>query len=195
MSDPIRIGPNFPRRRSAFLKGFASGIFRITGWSVTGELPDTKKLVIVAAPHTSNWDFVFGLLASFYLELRVHWVGKHTIFVGPFGYILRRFGGIPVHRESPGTVIQDILKGYSSHEQFVMGVSPEGTRSKVKRWKQGFHVIARRAGVPVLAAGIDFNKKVIHMGPLFEMTDDVHSDIALLKRQFEGYQPRHPELY
>jgi 1-acyl-sn-glycerol-3-phosphate acyltransferase len=195
VNDIIPIGPRFPRRPNAFLKGCAHFAFWISGWKVTGELPDEPKLVIISAPHTSNWDFVVGLLATFILELRVHWIGKHSIFIGLFGVILRRIGGIPVRRDRPGTLIQDVLQGFREHDQFVLGLSPEGTRSWVEHWKRGFHLIARKANVSVLPASIDFGRKEVHMGPVFKPTADAQADIEQLLVYFSAFEPKQPEKF
>ena len=169
--------------------------FWVTGWKVTGELPNESKLVIVGAPHTSNWDFVVGLLATFLLELRVHWIGKHSLFVGPFGVLLRRLGGIPVRRDSPGSLVQDVLKGFRTQDRFVLGLSPEGTRSRVEQWKKGFHLIARKADVSLLPAGIDFGRKVVHMGPILQPSEDAQADIEQLVDYFSSFQPKRPENF
>ena len=195
MSEFIPIGRSFPRRRNRVLKNLARFVFWSFGWKVTGEIPDTPKMVIVGAPHTSHWDVIIGLLASFLLEMRVSWMGKHSIFVWPVARWFKHLGGIPVNRSSPGRVIQDVLNAFESNDQFVLGLSPEGTRKKVFKWKAGFHRIATKANVPIMAAGIDFKKRIVHMGPVFFPTENFIHDCELLKAHFSGYTPRKPANY
>lgn len=152
-------------------------------------------MVLVAAPHTSNWDFIIGMLTFFSLGLQVHWIGKHTIFTPPFGGILRHYGGIPVNRSNPGQLYRDILMGFEKNDSFVFVLSPEGTRSKVTVWKPGFHRIARVAEVPILPASLDFGRKEIHFSKLFYPTDDIRADISVLKSHYEAFTPKHPENY
>jgi 1-acyl-sn-glycerol-3-phosphate acyltransferase len=122
------------------------------GWKVVGSFPDLPKALIIVAPHTSNWDFIAGFWAYLALDLHANWFGKHTLFVWPFGVILRRFGGIPVHRESrvARQVVDVYVEAYQSRDRMLLAIAPEGTRRRVEEWKSGFHRIALGAGVPIV---------------------------------------------
>ena len=191
----ITIGPNVPRRRNAFLRGLGSSVLKLAGWRVTGKVADVPRFVLTGGPHTSNWDFVFALMTLWKLELEVHWIGKHTIFRWPFRGLFTYFGGIPVDRRNPGTLFRDVIRGFSSSNQFILALSPEGTRSKVKRLKPGFHRIARKADVPILPVGVDFKNKEIHFGDLIHTEDDFKAYSAKLRSYWEGFRPKYPEKF
>lgn len=191
----IEVGPNVPRRPNAFLRGLGSAGLKLIGWRITGRVADQGRFVMVGGTHTSNWDFVVALMTLWTLELDVHWIGKHTIFRWPFRGLFTYFGGIPVDRRNPGTLFRDVLHGFSDNDQFIMALSPEGTRSKVKRFKPGFHRIARKAGVPVLPVGVDFQKKEIQFGDLIHTEEDFQADAAKLRAFWEGFHPKYPEKF
>ena len=193
--DVIPIGSRIPRRGGRLSQRIFAAVLGLMGWRITGSIPDEPKMVMIAGPHTSNWDFVMGVLCLFTLGLKVRWIGKHTIFVGPFGTWLRHFGGIPVNRSSPGALFRDVLNGFKENEAFIFGLSPEGTRSKVAEWKPGFHRIARAAGVPLLLVGVDFGRITMHFGPLYEVSDDFEADVSALKVHYNSFTAKHPELF
>jgi len=194
-SRPIEMGVLVPRRQGPLSKWLFQSIMKAAGWKITGFIPNLSKFVLVAGPHTSNWDFVFGVLTIFSLGLDVHWIGKHTIFRPPFGRLLRSFGGLPVNRSNPGTLYRDILNGFNENEAFVFALSPEGTRSKVDKWKPGFHRIAKAAGVPVLPVALDFRLKEVHFGEPFQVTDNYDDDVRRLKTYYAGFTAKRPEFF
>lgn len=191
----IEIGPRVPRRRNALLKVIGSAVLRMAGWKISGRIADEPKFVLTGGPHTSNWDFVFALMSVWKLELDVHWIGKHTIFKWPFRSLFRYFGGIPVDRRNPGMLLRDVLHGFADNEGFVLALSPEGTRSKVKRLNPGFHRIALKAGVPVIPAGMDFGTKTIHYGDVIRPGDDFKEDAARLLAFWSDFQPCYPDQF
>ena len=151
-------------------------LLRLLGWRIEGEVPNLPKFVVAVAPHTSNWDFVIGAAAMFALDLRLAFIGKHTLFRGPFGAILRWRGGIPVDRASPHGVVGDSIAAFSRMDRRILAIAPEGTRRQVKQFKSGFLQIARGAGVPVMLATLDWGAKVVRLGPTFEPGVDVEAD-------------------
>ena len=191
----IEIGSDVPRRRRPVLKAIGSGMLRLMRWKVGGRIANEPKFVMTGGPHTSNWDFVVALMTLWALELDVHWIGKHTIFRWPFGSMFRAFGGIPVDRSKPGTLYRDVLHGFEKRAGFVFALSPEGTRSKVKRLKPGFHRIAVKAGVPLIAAGVDFGSKTIFFSEPIYPTGDFEMDSAALMEFWRTCTPRYPELF
>jgi len=191
----IEIGRQVPRRRNAFLKLIGSLALGLAGWRISGRIPDEPKFVLTGGPHTSNWDFVFALMSVWKLELDVHWMGKHTIFRWPFRRLFTSFGGIPVDRRNPGTLLRDVLRGFRDGDGFVLALSPEGTRSKVKRLKPGFHRIAVKAGVPIIPAAVDFGSRTIHYGETIWPGDNVDADAARLLAFWSDFKPRHPDQF
>lgn len=161
-------------------------MLRVLDFRVEGDLPNLPKFVIIAAPHTSNWDFPVGMSAKLALGLGAVWIGKHTIFRRPFDTILRALGGIPVDRSASSDVVGQIVAEFARRPQMVFAVAPEGTRKKVERWKTGFYRIARGANVPIVPVALDFGNRAIRIMPAFTTTGDADADIAELRRRFEG---------
>ena len=170
------LGPEIPRRDSRLMRAVGHAALNALGWRVEGEVPNLPKFVIAVAPHTSNWDFVVGIAAMFALDLRIGYLGKHTLFRWPFGGIMRWTGGIPVDRSSPHGVVGDSVAAFSRMERHILAIAPEGTRRQVGQFKSGFLQIARGAGVPVLLATLDWGAKVVRMGPTFDPGEDVEAD-------------------
>ena len=189
------LGDALPRRGSKGLRAFGTLVLSVMGWRFEGAPPNLPKLIVIVAPHTSNWDFVVAMAAALALDLRVHWLGKHTIFRRPFGAILRRLGGIPVDRSARQGVVAQVVEAFRAHDRFVLGLSPEGTRKKVARWRTGFYNIARAANVPILAVALDFERKRIVIGPLFKATGDLEGDVEKMRAFFAPIKGKRPELF
>ena len=166
---------------------------KLMGWRIEGELPKFDKFVVIGAHHTSNWDFVIFIALKFVLRLNARWFGKHTIFNWPFGGLMRAWGGIPIHRERQGNTVEQAVRAFSEHEQFMLVLSPEGTRKKVERWKMGFYHIALGAGVPIVLGALDYPKKRLLIGPTFMPTGDEVADLKAILAFFRPYIPKKPE--
>ena len=168
---------------NTLLRGLSIAILKVTGWKVEGQLPQhAAKSVLIAAPHTSNWDLPYTLMLSFVLRLRVYWMGKQSIFRWPFGGLMRWLGGIPVNRgQASNLVAQSAQAMRDADGPMQLIVPPEGTRGKTRHWKTGFYFIAQQAGVPIVLAFVDYERKVGGLGPLFELTGDVEADMAAIK--------------
>jgi 1-acyl-sn-glycerol-3-phosphate acyltransferase len=158
-------------------------------------MPDCGKLVIIAAPHTSNWDFVFGMTGAFALGLELHWMGKHTLFKPPLGGVMRWLGGLAIDRRAAHGVVEQVADEFARRGQLLLVVTPEGTRSKVERWKTGFWHIARAAGVPILLGGLDYGRKRLVFGPLLVPGESLEEDMAMIQAHYRGMTPRHPKLF
>jgi 1-acyl-sn-glycerol-3-phosphate acyltransferase len=184
------LGARVPRRDSASARVFGRALLALLGWRVEGELPDLSKFVIAVAPHTSNWDFVVGMAAMFALDLRLAFIGKHTLFRGPFAPVLRWMGGIPVDRSSPHGVVADSVSAFASADRLVLAIAPEGTRTHVTRFKSGFLAIARGARVPVLLAALDYEGRRVRFGPLIEASDDIEADRQRVEAYFATIRGR-----
>ncbi|WP_330926028.1 1-acyl-sn-glycerol-3-phosphate acyltransferase [Candidatus Sororendozoicomonas aggregata] len=164
------------------------------GWSVQGTLPDHKKYVIIIAHHTSNWDFVNALGAKLVLGVHLRFFGKHSLFVGPLGWLMRALGGIPINRGHAHQRVEQAIRAMQSQEEFILAIAPEGTRSKVKRWKSGFYYIAEGAKVPIVPVAIDYANRQIVLGEPTYTTGDKSTDFRTLHQFFLPYQPKRPEL-
>jgi 1-acyl-sn-glycerol-3-phosphate acyltransferase len=184
-----------PRRRNFLLRWIGRTVLRIMGWRIEGELPSVPKAVLIAAPHTSNWDFVIGVAAKFDLELLVSWLGKHTLFRKPFGFFFRWLGGIPVERDTSHGVVHESIRRVQQHDQFLLALSPEGTRKKVKRWKTGFYQIAKGADIPIIPVAFDYSRKVIQIGALLHPSNSIEEDFLILERFYSTSQGKHSENF
>jgi 1-acyl-sn-glycerol-3-phosphate acyltransferase len=182
---------------NSLLKAASRGFLRAKGWTVEGELPpEATKAVLIAAPHTSNWDLPYTLMVAFCLDLRPYWMGKASIFSFPFGGVMRWLGGIAVDRSKSNNLVSasaDALRTAEGSVQLI--VPPEGTRGKVRHWKTGFYFIAQQAGVPIILAYMDYEKKRSGLGPLFTPTGDVERDMAEIKRFYAGFKGRNPTQF
>lgn len=163
-------------------------------WRVTGSIPNVPRFVIIAAPHTSNWDFVIGIAAKLALRLRVTFLGKDTLFRFPLGLLMRAWGGIPVDRSSSNDVVNAIVGEFSRRTQLVLALAPEGTRRPVERWRTGFYHIAHRAAVPIVPVALNFASREIQILPPFHTSGNLESDLLALRRQFSGIQGKRRRL-
>jgi 1-acyl-sn-glycerol-3-phosphate acyltransferase len=189
------VGDLIPRRRSALLHTFGRVTLGAAGWKFDGEIPNRAKILFIVAPHTSNWDFVVGILAVFVLEIRVSFLGKHTLFRGPLGVLMRWLGGIPVVRHARGNVVDQTVDLLRNLPQVAIGMSPEGTRRKLPRWRTGFHYVARGAGVPIVPVALDYSTRTIRFFPLHEPAPTVDADLQTLGALFHPHMAKHPAQY
>ena len=174
------------------MRAFGRGLLRLLRWRVDGEMPNLPKFVVAVAPHTSNWDFVVGAAAMFALDLKIVFIGKHTLFVGPFGAVLRWMGGIPVDRSSPHGVVGDAVASFRGVERRILAITPQGTRRPVPHFKTGFLHIARGAGLPVLLAALDYEARVVRFGPTLDIGEDIDAERARIEAHFAPIRGRHP---
>lgn len=166
---------------------------RVAGWKTDGARPPVDRYVIIAAPHTSNWDMPFMLAMAFVYDIPVRWMGKHTLFKAPFGPFFKRLGGIPIVRHRPGGVVGQMVEQFENNESLVLMVPAEGTRSHVDYWKSGFYHIARRANVPVVLSYLDVGKKVGGIGPAIDLTGDISADMDQIREFYAGMTGFRPE--
>jgi len=178
------------------LRVLSKVILKIIRWRVDGSLPvDQKKYVLIVAPHTSNWDFFLFVLTVSVLRLQPSVLIKDTIFIGPLGWFLRYCGAIPVNRRQAGSLVTYISGIYEEREEFVLIITPEGTRSPNANWKRGFHHVARAAEVPILVVYVDSTVRTIGIKGLMEPSEDVDGDIQELKTFFDGKKGLKPGNY
>lgn len=169
---------------------------KILGWKVEGEIPkDVKKCVMIAAPHTSNWDLPFTLMTAFALKAKVYWMGKEQIFKPPYRGIMMWMGGVPVNRSQSNNMVQASIDAIQSNEQLFLIVPPEGTRSKVTYWKTGFYYIAHGAGVPILMGFLDFNRKTSGIAGIYTTTGDLEVDMNHIKSIYAPIKGKKADQY
>lgn len=188
------LGDKLPRQRRTFLRRFAIFVMRMTNWKIIGDAPNLSKFIAIGGPHTSNWDIIVTIGTIWVLDIKVSWMVKHTAARWPFGGLIRRLGGIPVNRKAPGGIVGQVVEQFEQADEWVLLIAPEGTRSKVKRWKTGFHRIALASGLPILTVALDFPNRTVILHPLFTATDDVEADIAYLQGLMQAGAGHNAEL-
>jgi 1-acyl-sn-glycerol-3-phosphate acyltransferase len=179
------------------LRAGSRAFLRLNGWTVQGALPEhTPKCVLIAAPHTSNWDLPYTLMVAYCLHLNVYWMGKRSLFRGPFGPVMRWLGGIAVDRsKSTNLVSASAAALVAATGSLQLVVPPEGTRGKTRHWKTGFYFIALEARVPIVLAYMDYERKVSGLGPVFHPSGDVDADMAQIKHFYAGIKGRNAEQF
>jgi 1-acyl-sn-glycerol-3-phosphate acyltransferase len=171
----------------------ARGLLAITGWKPDGVRPTAPHCVLIAAPHTTNWDFPYLLIFAAYFDLKIRWMGKHSLFRPPLGWFMRLAGGIPVVRHKRENIVLAMARSFKDHDELVLVVPAEGTRSRAEHWKSGFYHIARSADVPIVMSYLDYTKKRGGFGPALDLTGDVRRDMDQIRAFYAGKEGKHPE--
>lgn len=191
-----RIPPGTPRRGNALIQRLMIALLRLTGWRFAGtDFPDAKRMVLIVAPHTSNWDFPLGVMAMYALRIRGTYLGKHTLFRFPLGILMRFLGGIPVDRTASQDVVSQTVAIAQGMDRALIVIAPEGTRKRAPKWKTGFYRIALQGGMPILPIAFDYARKEIRFFPLFHPTGDLEADLAALRANFTPQMARYPAQY
>jgi 1-acyl-sn-glycerol-3-phosphate acyltransferase len=188
---------NATSRPGAF-RGVPSEMFRyaciaylkLCGWRMGGDWPAIDKAVLVAAPHTSNWDGVNMLAAAGYYRVKLHWMGKKSLTTGPFGWLIKLLGCVPVDRSGKGDLVRSMSNALDAQTHMILAVPPEGTRSLTTEWKSGFYHIAHRANVPILLTVLDYGTRIISIRGLITPTGDYAADLAIIRAQYRSARGR-----
>ena len=180
------LGASTPRRGNWLSKAGARAAMSAAGWKITGEIPDEPKVLLVGAPHTSNWDYIFTMLTTYSLGVDLHYVGKASLFDNPFGGAMRFMGGVSIDRDSSEGFVDLMVEEFNKRDSFVLAIMPEGTRKKSEVWRSGFYHIAKGAGVPMVLVIFDYGNKVMRLGPTFWPTGDYEGQLAEIQAHFEG---------
>ncbi len=176
------------------LQSLAKLILRVGGWTAVGGVLDVPKAVIIAAPHTSNWDAFWALVYKVSVGLEVKFFAKHSVFWFPLGTILRALGGVELDRRHAGSAVNQAIEMFQTEESFYFGLAPEGTRKKTPGWKTGFYRIARGADVPVYLGFLDFGAKRVGIGPRFKLSGAPEVDLAFCREFYADIEGHRPEL-
>ena len=180
---------------STVMRWTALAILKVGGWRAVGTIPTLDKYVGIAAPHTTNWDFVWTICIALKLKVKVFWMGKNTLFKGPAGPIMRWLGGIAIDRSKSTNVVGQTIEAFNENEKLVIVIPPEGTRSRTKYWKTGFYHIAHGAGVPIALGFLDFELKMGGFGPIFVPSGDIEADMTLIKGFYKNVKGKYPDQY
>ena len=182
-----------PRARGKWSSNLGKWVLEMLGWKITGDIPAHKKMILAVAPHTSNWDFVIGVATMLYLNLKVSFLGKDAIFRWPFKGLLESIGGIAVDRKHSHGVVGQMVEAFNQSEQLLLGLAPEGTRSKTKEWKTGFLYMANQANVPVVPISLDFAAKEVRFHSPMIISDDIPSELSKVKANFADVCAKNPQ--
>jgi len=174
---------------------FSQIYLRLSGWEIVGEKPDLKKYISIMAPHTSLSDFMMGKMFSSSKRIRTHFLIKKESFWFPLGIILKLLGGIPVDRSNNKHLAQQLVNRFNDSDELVLVIAPEGTRKKVKRWKRGFHYIARAADIPIVFSFVDYKTRKMGIGDILYPTDDYKADLEIIKDFYRGMEGRNPGMF
>jgi 1-acyl-sn-glycerol-3-phosphate acyltransferase len=184
-----------PRRHSRLFRAIGRRALAAFGWRIVGDAPREPKFVAIVAPHTSNWDFVVCIATMFALDLKIRWLGKEQLFRWPLSVFLGRLGGWPVRRDTSEGLVAQATAIIESQRQFILALAPEGTRSRVPRWRTGFYRIAQAAKIPVVPVALDWERKEILIRDPMWTTGDMSNDIAVLMSGFQARMARFPRSY
>ncbi len=168
-------------------------VLGLTGWKLEGDLPKDQACVLIAAPHTSNWDLFYMLALAKVARVRVRWMGKHTLFRAPFGAIMRWMGGIPIYRHSRNNIVQQMTTRLTSGDPLVLAVPAEGTRGWTAHWKSGFYHIANAAQVPIAMGYLDYSRKRGGFGPVLMPTGNIGQDMDAIRAFYADKVGKFPE--
>lgn len=170
----------------------AMAALRLKSWRLEVNMPTAPKFVLVGAPHTSSMDLFYALLLAHGTGIKMHWIGKDSLFRWPLGRAMRWLGGIPVKRDARQNFVTQMVNVFNQAERLVVAIAPEGTRGRADHWKTGFYYIAQGAGVPIALGFVDYKEKVVGIGPTIVPSGDIHADFAKIKAFYGGKTGRYP---
>ncbi|HEX7408360.1 MAG TPA: lysophospholipid acyltransferase family protein [Candidatus Binatia bacterium] len=176
------------------MHGLAKLLFRLAGWRTEGTVHRPLRFVVIAAPHTSNWDGVIMMVAAHIFRMKMAWFVKDAAFFFPLGLIIRSFGGVPIDRSARHNMVAQAVERFQKSDQLILAVPPEATRKKSTSWKTGFYHIARGAGVPIVLGYLDYRRKIAGLGPAFTPTGDIEADFRVFEKFYASVTPKFPEL-
>jgi 1-acyl-sn-glycerol-3-phosphate acyltransferase len=168
-------------------------LYRRHGWIAVGNVPEPRRFVLIAAPHTSNWDFLYFLGLTQDLGIRPHFMAKKSLFRWPIGGFMRAMGGVEIDRSKSANVVDQMVAEFGRRAEFILTIAPEGTRGFTKKWKTGFYQIALAAKVPMVVGMMDYGRRTGGLGPTIWPTGDYRADMAKVLDVYRGCIPRHPE--
>ena len=177
---------------SQFVRVCCIGFLKLTGWRMQGDWPAIGKMVLVAAPHTSNWDGLQMLVAAGYYRIRLRWMGKKSLTTGPFGWIIKALGCVPIDRSQSHDVVKVMADAIEAADNMVLAIPPEGTRARVNEWKSGFYHIAVAANVPIVLSVLDYKRKTMSIAAVVHPSGDYDADLPVIRSYYADAVGKHP---
>jgi 1-acyl-sn-glycerol-3-phosphate acyltransferase len=166
----------------------------LLGWDLIGKRPEPRKYVMVGAPHTSNWDFIYFYLGALAFKIPISFMIKDTVFKGPLAPILRWMGGIPIDRSNRHNVVEQMVDAFNERKDLALLIPPSGTRRRTDYWKSGFYYIALEAKVPLVLAIMDYGSKQVGTKEIYMLTGDLKRDMAVIRGVYEPVVAKYPEM-
>ena len=176
-------------------KLFSKLVFKILGWKIVGSIPEIKKYVVISAPHTSNWDFLIGGCFAYILDIKPKYLVKMELYIWPLSILIKLNGGIPVYRKTAKNTVDQVVEIFQTTENLILGIAPEGTRSRVEKWKTGFYYIAQKANVPIVPMYMDYEKKEVGYFDMLNPSGDLQKDLQKIQECYQSVIGKNPELY
>lgn len=165
------------------------------GWKIEGEKPQAAKFVMIAAPHTSNWDFPLLILFAAAFDVKISWLAKHSLFKPPMGFVMRALGGVPVVRHENQNMVDAMAQSFDDHDELAVVVPAEGTRARSEYWKSGFYHIAVKANVPIIPSYLDFGHRRGGFGPALVMSGSIPKDMDVFREFYAPMSGKFPEQF
>ncbi len=191
----MELPPSIPARGNRFSRGLGRTVLRAIGWKIEGVLPDYPKMVVIVAPHTSNWDFPLGVTGLFTLGVKLTFLAKHSLFKPPLGAVMRWLGGVPVKRVVREDTVAIEIGEFKRNDRWVLALAPEGTRKFVESWRSGYYHVAVGAPAPIIPVGFDYSTKTIWMMEAFHPTGDLEADERYLRGLYKKSWALKPENF
>lgn len=177
---------------SQLVRVICIGYLKLTGWRMQGDWPAIDKMVLVAAPHTSNWDGLQMLVAAGYYRIRLRWMGKKSLTTGPFGWFIKALGCVPIDRSQSNDVVKTMADAIGASRTMVLAIPPEGTRARVAEWKSGFYHIAAAADVPIVLSVLDYRTKTMSIAGIVHPSGDYEADLPVIRSYYANAVGKHP---
>ena len=193
--DIPELGPLTPQKSNVLTRAIGRLLLFIFRWQVTGKVHNAPKFIMVWAPHTSMWDFFIAHASRLAVGFQSSWLVAARHARWPLGFVMRKLGGIPIHRSASHNVVSQVVKTFNANDRLLLAIAPEGTRRKVEKWKTGFWHIAVQAGVPVQLVSFDYKKRVTECGPVIELSDDIEADMKYIQNYYKAVNAKHPEKF
>jgi 1-acyl-sn-glycerol-3-phosphate acyltransferase len=188
-----RVQDEKPGLAARIVRRLLVALYKWGGWTSVGTVPEPQRFVLIAVPHTSNWDFPFFLGVTHALGIRTHFMAKASLFRWPMNGFMRQVGGVRLDRSTAKDTVQQMIEVFAERDQFVLTIAPEGTRNAVSKWRSGFYQIALGAGVPIVCGFMDYPTRTSGLGPVIVPTGDYEADMAPAFAFYAGITGKHPE--
>ena len=188
-----RVDDEVPGLAARIVRSLLIGLYKRGGWTSVGTVPVPQRFVLIAVPHTSNWDFPNFLGVTYALGIQTHFIAKASLFRWPMGGFMRQVGGVRLDRATAKDTVQQMIDEFARRDEFVLTIAPEGTRDAVGKWRTGFYQIALGAGVPIVCGFMDYAKRTSGLGPVVVPTGDYEADMAPAFEFYRGVTGKHPD--